>query len=109
MDAAKVIEKMEVDEPQPSTSTKSPSHILAKNAQPSVNISLHPLVLMNIAEHWTRIRAQEGGVRPGKKNAIVFSIFVSHSLSFSIWSNHRQTGWTQDRSLQLIRAEIRDH
>lgn len=29
---------------------------------PSVTISLHPLVIMNISEHWTRIRAQAGEV-----------------------------------------------
>lgn len=29
--------------------------------QPSVNVQLHPLVIMNVAEHWTRIRAQNGG------------------------------------------------
>jgi len=27
----------------------------------SVSISLHPLVILNISEHWTRTRAQEGG------------------------------------------------
>ena len=26
----------------------------------SVSVSLHPLVVMNVAEHWTRIRAQDG-------------------------------------------------
>ncbi|KAJ8310811.1 hypothetical protein KUTeg_012676 [Tegillarca granosa] len=26
----------------------------------SVSISLHPLVIMNISEHWTRVKAQEG-------------------------------------------------
>ena len=26
----------------------------------SVCVSLHPLVIMNISEHWTRVRAQEG-------------------------------------------------
>lgn len=26
----------------------------------SVSVSLHPLVIMNISEHWTRVRAQEG-------------------------------------------------
>ena len=26
----------------------------------SVSISLHPLVIMNVSEHWTRLRAQEG-------------------------------------------------
>ena len=26
----------------------------------SVTVSLHPLVIMNVSEHWTRVRAQEG-------------------------------------------------
>lgn len=26
----------------------------------SVCVSLHPLVIMNVSEHWTRVRAQEG-------------------------------------------------
>lgn len=32
----------------------------------SVSVSLHPLVIMNISEHWTRIRAQEGSARQGR-------------------------------------------
>lgn len=32
---------------------------------PSVTVSLHPLVIMNISEHWTRIRAQEGSPSQG--------------------------------------------
>jgi hypothetical protein len=31
----------------------------------SVSISLHPLVIMNISEHWTRLRAQEGTAQQG--------------------------------------------
>ena len=34
---------------------------------PSVTVSLHPLVIMNISEHWTRIRAQEGCKQQGKE------------------------------------------
>jgi len=26
----------------------------------SVSVALHPLVIMNISEHWTRVSAQEG-------------------------------------------------
>lgn len=38
---------------------------------PSVTVSLHPLVIMNISEHWTRIRAQNGSPQQGKrKNSI---------------------------------------
>lgn len=31
----------------------------------SVSVSLHPLVIMNISEHWTRLKAQDGKVMPG--------------------------------------------
>jgi COP9 signalosome complex subunit 6 len=31
----------------------------------SISLSLHPLVIMNISEHWTRIRAQEGAAQQG--------------------------------------------
>jgi COP9 signalosome complex subunit 6 len=31
----------------------------------SISLSLHPLVIMNISEHWTRIRAQEGSAQQG--------------------------------------------
>lgn len=34
---------------------------------PSVTVSLHPLVIMNISEHWTRIRAQNGSPQQGKR------------------------------------------
>ena len=53
---------MEVDKPMDIDEiSESPSkkQILAKLMQPSIVISLHPLVLMYISKHWTRIRAQE--------------------------------------------------
>jgi len=31
----------------------------------SVTVSLHPLVIMNISEHWTRLKAQEGKPQQG--------------------------------------------
>ena len=31
-----------------------------QTASPSVIVALHPLVIMNISEHWTRVRAQLG-------------------------------------------------
>ncbi len=40
------------------TSTKS--RVMApSSAAPSVLVALHPLVIMNISEHWTRVRAQQ--------------------------------------------------
>lgn len=35
----------------------------------SVSISLHPLVIMNVSEHWTRLRAQEGSDQLGKRDS----------------------------------------
>ena len=32
----------------------------------SVSVAIHPLVVMNISEHWTRVRAQEGKAKQGK-------------------------------------------
>lgn len=88
----KPIEKMEVDEAESSASTsgvkKQESAILAKNAIPSVSISLHPLVLMNVAEHWTRIRAQEGGARSvygaliGKQDGRKIEVYNSFELRY---------------------------
>lgn len=41
----------------------------------SVTVSLHPLVIMNVSEHWTRLRAQEGSPQTG---IYVLSIHPSH-------------------------------
>lgn len=95
MDTDKQVEKMEVDDIVPSASTSSGAsgassskqiQVLAKNAIPSVTISLHPLVLMNIAEHWTRFRAQEGTAKPvygaliGKQDGRKIEVYNSFEL-----------------------------
>ena len=37
------------------------THIMASsNTSGSVSVSLHTLVIMNISEHWTRVKAQDG-------------------------------------------------
>lgn len=93
METDKPMEKMEVDEiDQQGASTSEPvrkqQQILAKNAIPSVAISLHPLVLMNIAEHWTRIRAQEGaaiavyGALIGKQDGRKIEVYNSFELRY---------------------------
>lgn len=47
---------MEVDE----ETTPVKNVIASSGTVGSVSVSLHPLVIMNISEHWTRTRAQEG-------------------------------------------------
>lgn len=95
MEIDKPIEKMEIDDIDPVASTsgtlrkqQQQQQVLAKNAIPSVTISLHPLVLMNIAEHWTRIRAQEGGpidvygALIGKQDGRKVEVYNSFELRF---------------------------
>lgn len=50
-------QNMEVAEPD--------KNVMASGTTGSVTCSLHPLVIMNISEHWTRTRAQEGSVQQG--------------------------------------------
>lgn len=58
-DASKQTE-MDVDE--------NPKSVMASSGTVgSVSVSLHPLVIMNISEHWTRLRAQEGTAQQGNK------------------------------------------
>lgn len=40
-------------------------NVMASGTVGSVTCSLHPLVIMNVSEHWTRERAQEGVVQQG--------------------------------------------
>lgn len=54
----------------------------------SVSVSLHPLVIMNISEHWTRVRAQEGkpkqviGALIGKQKGRNIEVMNSFELHF---------------------------
>ena len=49
---------MEVDE--------SSANVMASSgATGSVSVLLHPLVVMNISEHWTRVRSQAGVAQQG--------------------------------------------
>jgi COP9 signalosome complex subunit 6 len=43
-----------------------PNVMASTGTSGSVSISLHPLVIMNISEHWTRVRAQEGKPQQGE-------------------------------------------
>lgn len=86
MEVDEVVEKpMEQDDVVPSTSKSSPAinntvqnnnpgspNVMASPATvPSVTISLHPLVILNISEHWTRIRAQSGGAKQQVIGALI--------------------------------------
>ncbi|ELT89268.1 hypothetical protein CAPTEDRAFT_163068 [Capitella teleta] len=74
---------MEVDSEKRSVMANSAT------ATGSVSISLHPLVIMNISEHWTRVRAQEGkptqvlGALIGKQQGRNIEVMNSFELLFS--------------------------
>lgn len=69
-----------------SVSTKNV--MAASGTSGSVSVSLHPLVIMNISEHWTRIRAQAGsqqqviGALIGKQKGRNLEIMNSFELVF---------------------------
>ncbi|GFQ82454.1 COP9 signalosome complex subunit 6 [Trichonephila clavata] len=72
---------MEVDE--------VPKNVLAApGTTGSVTISLHPLVIMNVSEHWTRVKSQEGtpqqviGALIGKQQGRNIEIMNSFELVF---------------------------
>lgn len=48
-------------------SAASPS-VMAAGVTGSVSVALHPLVILNISDHWTRIRSQEGRPMQGMRN-----------------------------------------
>ncbi|KAF6209282.1 hypothetical protein GE061_015027 [Apolygus lucorum] len=74
--------EMEVDEKK--------ENVMANSAAVgSVSLSLHPLVLMNISEHWTRVRAQEGSAQQvigaviGKQKGRNLELMNSFELVFT--------------------------
>jgi COP9 signalosome complex subunit 6 len=107
METNKVVEKMDVDveeeaaassssstskvtEPKPQASTSKNVIFASPSTVPSVSVLLHPLVLMNISEHWTRIRAQEGAAKDiyggliGKQKGRKIEVLNSFELKFEI-------------------------
>ena len=84
---------MEVDEPGTSKKTEQepqPSGIMAAaGTAGSVSVSLHPLVIMNISEHWTRTKAQMGspqqvfGALIGKQKGRNVEVMNSFELDYT--------------------------
>lgn len=75
----------------PSTSNPGPSKsntdtapidsvMASTSTVPSVTVSLHPLVIMNISEHWTRIRAQNGAPQQGNFSVNLFIFFIKLNI-----------------------------
>jgi COP9 signalosome complex subunit 6 len=62
----------------------------------SVSAFLHPLVIMNISEHWTRLRAQEGspqlvfGALIGRQKGRNIEIMNSFELNYTVENDNIQ-------------------
>lgn len=85
---------MEVDQASNVRGVKRNTELLASSGTSgSVSVSLHPLVIMNVSEHWTRVKAQEGrslqvlGALIGKQKGRFLEIFNSFELKFNIIDN----------------------
>ena len=48
------------------------SGVMAASGSASVTVALHPLVIMNVSEHYTRTRAQQGAKDPKGLDVITF-------------------------------------
>jgi len=85
-----------VDDNEPATVAKVPGEeseeekVMADSGvTATVSVSLHPLVIMNISEHWTRTKAQEGrptdvfGALIGKQNGRDIEIMNSFELDYT--------------------------
>ena len=78
----------QTEEPKFDCSVMASSSVIA----PTIQVSLHPLVIMNISEHWTRINAQQEthtkiiiiGAFIGKQKGRNIEIMNSFELKFDI-------------------------
>ncbi|CAH2268742.1 jg23766 [Pararge aegeria aegeria] len=76
--------------PAPPATGNTKSVVVTTATSGSVTVSLHPLVIMNVSEHWTRLRAQEGspqtviGALIGKQKGRNIEVMNSFELVFSV-------------------------
>lgn len=82
-------EKMESDSNDLNSLVLDPNVMAPSSVStPAVTVSLHPLVIMNVSEHWTRIKAQEGtpqqviGALIGKQKGRSLEIMNSFELLY---------------------------
>lgn len=79
----------------------------AVGAQGSVSVAIHPLVIMNVSEHWTRQRAREGkptqviGALIGKQKGRSIEIFNTFELKFDVL----ESNIVVDKDFYTVREE----
>jgi len=79
----------------------------AVGAQGSASVAIHPLVIMNVSEHWTRQRAREGkptqviGALIGKQKGRSIEIFNTFELKFDVL----ESNIVVDKDFYTVREE----
>lgn len=71
---------------------ESERNVMAPGTTASVTCSLHPLVIMNVSEHWTRERAQDSSVQRGTTPTFYAAVPIKRCC-FS----YRCTNWQAER------------
>lgn len=66
--------------PAPATPGGAKCVVVTTATSGSVTVSLHPLVIMNVSEHWTRLRAQEGSPQTGNSILAIILLYVHYNL-----------------------------
>ena len=54
---------------------------MASGVTGSVSVALHPLVILNISDHWIRIRSQEGRPMQGKWTSWSVCVHRTHTTT----------------------------
>lgn len=69
--------------------------VMALGTTGSITCSLHPLVIMNVSEHWTRERAQDNSVQRGM--CVFVTVTVSGTRCYCKVYSYRCSYWEAKR------------
>jgi COP9 signalosome complex subunit 6 len=92
---------------KPFTTALSSTVMAPAGAAPSVIVALHPLVIMNISEHWTRVRAQLGkstqvyGALLGRQKGRNVELCTSFEIKMNNSINNETNEVLEDHDIDL--------
>ena len=78
--------------------------IITSGVPPSVTVALHPLVIMNISDHFTRIKAQEGAIPKGI-NIKHFVLIYRSSLGTHFHYFHQPSIYCSLKKYSLVQEQ----
>ena len=71
--------------------------VLASVGGSSVRVSLHPLVVMNISDHYTRVRVQSGDI--GARGALLLATHVLAVNKFCVCIQFTEPCWADRKGV----------